>query len=156
MLPYKEGTVFALPLRRGGYAIGIVARTSALGGLFLGYLFGPVSRVIPSLKDVENLRPEDALRIARIGDLSLMEKTWPIIGQIPSWIHEEWPIPPFIRRDDIAKKAWQVQYADTDANKVIAEKPMDYSTAAEFERDAVLGAGAAEIAMTKILVENLG
>lgn len=62
-------------------------------------------------------------------------------------------MPPFVRRDDIAKKAWRVQYADNDANRVATEEPMNYPNVSEFERDAVLGAGAAEIVMTKMLAE---
>jgi hypothetical protein len=150
MLPYKEGTLFAVPLRRGGYAVGVVARTSAQGKIFLAYLFGPARNSVPSPDDV-NPRAQDALRVARIGDLSLIDKTWPIIGQLQPWRREEWPMPPFVRRDDITRKAWLVQYADNDANRVAVEDLMNYQNVSEFERDAVLGAGAAEIVMTKIL-----
>jgi hypothetical protein len=153
MLPYQEGSVFAIPLRRGGYAIGVVARTSVRGKILLAYFFGPARETIPSLDAVQKLLPQDALRVARVGDLSLMDKTWPIIGQLRSWRREEWPMPPFVRRDDITKKAWRVQYADTDANRVASEKEMNYQQVSEFERDAVLGAGAAEIVMTKMLSE---
>lgn len=153
MLPYKEGTLFAVPLRRGGYAVGVVARTSTQGKILLAYLFGPARQSVPPADDVKNLRPQDALRVARVGDLSLLDKTWPVIGQLPAWKREEWPMPPFVRRDDIAKKAWRVQYADNDANRVATEEPMNYPNVSEFERDAVLGAGAAEIVMTKMLAE---
>lgn len=153
MLPYKEGTLFAVPLRRGGYGVGVVARTSPQRKILLAYLFGPAWKTVPPVDEVKNLCPQDALRVARVGDLSLIDKTWPIIGQVQSWRREEWPMPPFVRREDITKKAWRVQYADNDANRVVAEEPMNYPNVSEFERDAVLGAGAAEIVMTKMLAE---
>lgn len=154
MLPYKEGTVFAIPLRRGGYATGVVARTTPRGEIVLAYLFGPARKTVPSLDDVKHLRPQDALRVARVGDLSLLDKTWSIIGQLAAWKRDDWPMPPFVRREDITKKAWLVKYSDHDANKVASEEPMDYPKVSEFERDAVLGAGAAEIVMTKVLAET--
>ncbi len=150
-LPYKEGSLFAVPLRRGGYAVGLIARTSPRGKTVLAYLFGPARKMVPEADELQNLRPQDALRVARVGDLSLIDETWPIIGQLQSWKHEEWAMPPFARRDDITKKAWRVQYSDTDANQVESEQQMAYSQATEFERDAVLGAGAAEIVITKLL-----
>ncbi len=150
-LPYKEGSLFAVPLRRGGYAVGLIARTSPRGKIVLAYLFGPARKMVPEADELQNLRPQDALRVARVGDLSLIDETWPIIGQLQSWKREEWAMPPFARRDDITKKAWRVQYSDTDANRVESEQQMAYSQATEFERDAVLGAGAAEIVITKLL-----
>lgn len=37
---YREGSRFAVPLRQGGYAVGLVARVNPRGVL-LGYFFGP-------------------------------------------------------------------------------------------------------------------
>jgi hypothetical protein len=150
ILSYKEGTLFAVPLRRGGYAVGVVARTSP-DGIMLAYFFGPARKTVPTADEVSGLRPGDALRVARVGDLSLVDKTWPLIGQLQSWNRHEWVMPPFVRRDDVTKKAWRVQYSDTDANRVASEETMAYPQASEFERDAVLGAGAAEIRLTKLL-----
>jgi hypothetical protein len=150
-LPYKEGTLFSIPLRGGGYAVGVVARTSSRGKIVLTYLFGPTRKTVPKADELNNLRPSDALRVARVGDLSLNDKTWPTIGHLQNWKREEWAMPPFVRRDDITKKAWRVQYSDADANRVFSEEAIAYAQASEFERDAVLGAGVVEIVLTKLL-----
>ena len=150
-LPYKEGTLFAVPLRRGGYAVGVVARTSTPKGIVLTYFFGPAREEVPAEEELYNLRPQNALQVVRVGDLSLINTTWPIVGQLKAWKREEWAMPSFVRRDDIMKKAWRVQYSDTDANLLAFEEPMSYTQGTEFERDAVLGAGAAEIRLTKLL-----
>lgn len=47
-LPYREGTWFALPLRKGGYAVGVVARMAPRGRIILAYFFGPKRNQIPS------------------------------------------------------------------------------------------------------------
>jgi hypothetical protein len=49
---YREGDWFAVPLRDGGYAVGLVARMDNRGGV-LGYFFGPRRDDVPSPSDVE-------------------------------------------------------------------------------------------------------
>src|SRR5262249_16153212 len=46
---HAEGECLAIPLRDGGFAIGVVARANATGVL-LGYFFGPRRDVVPELK----------------------------------------------------------------------------------------------------------
>jgi hypothetical protein len=150
-LPYKEGSVFGIPLRSGGFGIGVVARTAPKGCIFLGYLFGPKRDTAPTLDEVRSLRPEDAVRVVRIGDLSLMDGTWPLIGDLDSWKRAEWPMPPFARSDEISRRAWQVQYSDVDANKIESQAEMHYADADDLGSDSVFGAGAAEIILTKHL-----
>jgi hypothetical protein len=150
-LPYKEGTWFAIPLRKGGYAAGLVARLiPGQGKIILAYLFGPKREAIPSIGELGRLSPDMAIKIARIGDLALIDGSWPIIGEAADWRREKWPTPAFIRRDDIGRIAWQVEYSDENPNQVVAERRVPYETAG-FEKDGLLGAGAAEIVLTKLL-----
>lgn len=147
---YHEGSVFAVPLRSGGYAVGVVARVSAdnSGGL-LGYFFGPKYATVPSGDIADTLKPSNALKILRFGDLSLLNKEWPVIGMISNWRREDWPMPDFIRRDDISKKAWRVRYADDDICEVISEQPESFDS--PLERAATFGAGAVELLLTRLL-----
>lgn len=148
-LPYSEGTWFAVPLRQGGFAVGVVARATAEGKVILCYFFGPSRTSVPALPDVERFGPSDAVRVLRVGDLSLLQGEWPIIGNTASWKRLEWEIPPFVRRDDLSRKAWRVQYSDADPNSIEHEEPEQYEST--LERDAVLGAGAVELVLTKLL-----
>ncbi|WP_437484567.1 Imm26 family immunity protein [Sorangium sp. So ce1014] len=145
-----EGTWFAVPLRSRGFAIGVVARTSSGGGVVLSYFFGDVWEQPPPLKDVKRLRSESAVRILRVGDLGLIDETWPVIGRDPDWQRSEWKVPEFLRRDELSRKAWKVAYSDCDANVVVSEVRTAYEETG-LERDAVLGAGAAEIVLTRLL-----
>lgn len=144
-----EGTWFAVPLRSKGFAVGVVARTSPGGGIVLAYFFGKKWDRPPTLGEIKGLHPEEALRVLRVGDLGLIDRTWPVLGRDPDWRRGEWPVPPFARKDDLSRRAWRVHYSDRDANLVESETPISYDT--NVERDAVLGAGAAEIVLTKLL-----
>jgi hypothetical protein len=148
-LPYENGTWFAVPLREGGYGTGLVARHSR-DGVILVYLFGPKRKTPPELGSVEKLTRVDAVKVSVAGDLGLIEGRWPIIGKSPSWKPEEWPVPKFVRRDDITKTAWLVTYADDNPLLVVAEERVPFDIEG-FERDALSGAGAVEIQLTRLL-----
>lgn len=148
-LPYSEGTSFVVPLRQGGFAVGVVARASAAGKVILCYFFGPSRTSIPSLADVDKLELSDAVLVVRVGDLSLMDGDWPIVGPIASWNRFEWPMPIFVRKDPLSHRAWRVQYSDKDPRKIEGEESEPYEST--LERDAVYGAGAAEILLTNLL-----
>lgn len=149
-LPYREGSWFAVPLRQGGYAVGLVARMAPTGRIVLAYLFGPKRDSVPSLADVAGLQPKDAIRCFRIGDLGLMTGEWPVLGESPHWDRRAWPMPSFVRRDDLSKRAWRSAYCDSDPSKLEREEPVSYE-ASKLERDALHGAGGVELLMTKLL-----
>jgi hypothetical protein len=52
-IKYYEGQWFAIPLRTGGYGLGVVVRggNKTKGGL--GYFFGPRYDSIPNEKEIE-------------------------------------------------------------------------------------------------------
>ncbi|WP_415867687.1 Imm26 family immunity protein [Burkholderia ubonensis] len=60
----------------------------------------------PSPSIVPELKPEDAIRVVRFGDLSLMNGEWPIVDHVKDWQSDRWPMPKFVRRDPLAKRAW--------------------------------------------------
>ena len=148
--PYREGSMFAVPLRSGGYAVGIISRVSAdnSGGL-LGYFFGPKLAAMPNGQISSDLKSTNALRVLRFGDLLLLNQAWSVIGEITDWRREDWPMPDFVRKDDISKKAWRARYSEDDVCKLVGEWPEPYDS--PLERDAVFGAGAVELLLTRLL-----
>lgn len=149
-LPYSEGTWFAVPLTQGGYAVGLVARSTSEGEVILCYFFGPRRDVLPPLAEVVSLRPEGAVRVARVGDLGLMNGTWTILGRTDLWRRVDWPMPYFVRRDELSRRAWRVTYSDEDPNQVLYEEEVDYELGG-LDRDSVWGAKFAEASLSKIL-----
>lgn len=152
-LPYKEGTWFAVPLREGGFAVGVVARATEKGKILLCYFFGPRRMSVPTLEEVESLNSQDAIRKLQVGDLSLINGEWPIIGHSNAWKRADWSMPVFIRRDILRPpRAWLVYRSDTDPNVVVREEPAPHEQKG-FENDSLSGAGAAEIVLSKMLTE---
>jgi hypothetical protein len=148
--PYTEGSVFAVPLRFGGFGIGLVARvaTDDSGGV-LGYFFGPRYEAVPALESVSFVDPRQALRVVRFGDPFLLNGKWPILGTLKKWDRRMWPMPDFVRKDDLTKTAWRVRYSEENLTQAISETPAPYDSA--LERAAVFGAGAVELMLTKLL-----
>lgn len=148
-LPYQEGTWFAVPLQHGGFALGVVARATRYGKVILCYFFGPRRKTLPTLSDAESLRPENAAGVWRVGDLGLVNGSWPILGSYPSWNRLEWPMPDYVRRDS-ARRAWRVQYSDTNPNEIISEErePHDSQLAPNSMRGYVAAAVALDLTLS--------
>lgn len=148
-LPYTEGTWFAVPLRNGGFGAGIIARHSR-NGCILIYLFGPKRKEPPKLAQFERLTKADAIKAIIAGDLGLIEGSWPIIGKCESWRRDDWPMPKFLRANELSPTVWLVTYADDNPNKRVSEERVPFETTG-FERDGLYGAGAVEIVLTRLL-----
>lgn len=149
-LGYAEGSWFALPLRTSGFAVGVVARMMPRGRVLCVYLFGPRRDSIPRLDELKGYRSEQALKCWRIGDLGLINGAWTVIGKHSTWCRELWPVPPFVRRSELATRAWRVTISDTNPNQVEREDPIPYDTNG-METYSLYGYGAVEIRLTKLL-----
>ena len=146
-LPYKLGDVFAFPLRgEGGFCVGVIAGMPEDGKVLLGYFYEKIYAHIPSKTEVADLKPHDALRIWRFGDLSLVNKEWPIVGRIAAFNLTEWPSPKFFRESMLQL----ITYANSDPLRKTQVEPY-LDNGERYERDDIYGAGAVEIAMTNIV-----
>jgi len=145
---YSEGDWFAVPLRSGGYATGLVAR-SATGGILLGYFFGPCRASIPTVDEVVQAAAKDAVLIERFGDLGIIEHEWPIIGPTPNWNRDAWPVPHFVRKGPILGDLYIVEYSDS--LQELCRKKASQSDAIALPKDGLAGYGAVEIQLTKLL-----
>jgi Immunity protein 26 len=154
-LVYREGDYFGIPLREGGYATGLVARSPAGGRVLLGYFFGPRLSRPADMDGTRRYRPSDAVLVARFGDLSLQSGEWPIIGHSDPWDRNEWPLPEFVRVDSVSSdRAWKVRYSEDDPASVVHEEPCNPSQADALPADGLLGAGAVEIKLTEALASE--
>jgi hypothetical protein len=149
-LSLREGTWFAVPLRGGGYAVGRIARYAPREGIMLAYFFGPKRERIPTLEEVESLQPRQAIEVMRTTDLGLVEGRWIVLGDSACWEREAWPIPPFIRRDEIGHVAWRVVYSDEVPNEVVSEELIPYETTG-LGPDGLYGHLAAEVRLSQLL-----
>ncbi|MBX3031270.1 MAG: immunity 26/phosphotriesterase HocA family protein [Chloroflexi bacterium] len=107
---YRAGAIVAVPLDDGGYAVCVVARRH--GTVILGYFFGPRYQDVPTIEGLPTLRADDALLAIVVGDFSIRDGEWPIIGRIPGWEPEQWPMPVFRHEDLLTGRIRRVQYED--------------------------------------------
>jgi len=147
---YEEGTWFAVPLRNGGYALGVVGRKGRRGAT-LGYFFGPRHHTIPTLAEVEGLSPDRAVLVEIFGDLGLIQGRWPIIGRAPTWERRRWPMPVFGRVEDLTGRALRVEYDEETLLDVIREVPVPRAEIEHLPKDGASGAGFIEATLTKLL-----
>jgi hypothetical protein len=144
---YREGDWFAVPLREGGYGVGIVARANP-GAALLGYFFGPRHTDVPSLDDVANLKPADAVLVGKFGHLGLTGGTWPILGRVQGWDRDQWPMPVFVRYEELTGRSFHVFYDDSDPNKLVREVQIEPGAIEQGPKDGLMGAGYLEKALT--------
>src|SRR4051812_7304936 len=93
----QEGDLFGVPLEGGGYGVGLVARSNQ-EGVVVGYFFGERFLHTPDASELATLDLGDAVLVKTFGDLGLLRSEWPVIGQLPGWRREDWPMPAFGRR----------------------------------------------------------
>jgi Immunity protein 26 len=146
---YQEGDWFAVPLRRGGFAVGIIARANP-DGVLLGYFFGPWRAQLPTLDEVAGLHAGEALLVTKFGDLGLIRPTqtnapWPLIGRLDTWEPSAWPMPVFGRYEELTGRSFEAHYADDDPNRRLREVQVASDRIDGLPRDSLFGAGAVEI-----------
>lgn len=146
---HAEGDVFVLPLRDGGFARGVVARSDGQGRAF-GYFFGPRLAGPEDARVDASLRPEDALLIGKFGDLGLLEGAWRVIGRIEPWSRTDWPMPPQGRIGD-GEEVGFLSWYDEDTLECIAEERRPREDLAPYPYDRLMGYGAVEIRLGDLL-----
>jgi Immunity protein 26 len=149
---YNNGSCFAVPLRTIGFGVGLVARNNGKGVAF-GYFFGPMIRT-PSEANVSDLHPSRAVLVGQFGDLGLVKGAWPILEPLPRWDPELWPFPPLARVDKSSGRAWLSTY-DERSFVCREEREVDVGAAQNFVADGVIGYGAVEIWLTKLIGTSL-
>lgn len=145
----QEGDWFSVPLKEGGYALGVVARKGKKGVL-LGYFFGPIRSRLPALEAARALSADEAVLVEIFGDLYLRRQMWPVLGKLSSWDREKWPMPLFGRTDDMSGRAWKIVYSD-DPSAAPTVIPCGPEEASRYRKDGLSGAGAVEVELTEIL-----
>jgi hypothetical protein len=117
----------------------------------LGYFFGPKYARLPTLADAAGLSPDRAAFVAKFGDLALKRGTWTVLGTLNSWDRQAWPIPVFVRYEELSGRTFRVVYADDNPNRVIREELVAAGDSVIGPPDALLGAGYVEKVLTSTL-----
>lgn len=146
---HLEGAAFLVPLRDGGFARGVVARSAPGGRILLGYFFGPRLPTVEAA-DFNGLKAANSILSLRFGDLALLKGIWPVLGSMPNWNKEGWPMLRALRRDPLGMRhPLLVAYDDHDPSKVIAEHPT--AALSDLPTDALAGYAFVEAKLSKLL-----
>jgi hypothetical protein len=151
---YNEGQWFAVPLRKDGYALGIIVRGSYKTKGGLGYFFGPKLERLPEDRDTWEKKPEDAVLITQFGDLGIITGRWPLIHSTRAFVKDKWPVPHFGSIDPLRPGVGHLrEYAqDEKGNLVlIRQVVVDAADLVGVPLDRDMGGGAVEIKLTKLL-----
>jgi hypothetical protein len=151
-LPYTEGDWIAVPLRSGGYAPGLIARSNGRGGM-LGYFFGPRHQSLPVTAELQGLEPKHAVLVCRLGDLGLIRQTWTVLGPSPNWEPGIWPVPRFVRREEGSGRTFIVEYDQDDAIELVREALARPEDGRGLPKDGLYGSGAVEILLDHLLAK---
>jgi Immunity protein 26 len=147
---YSEGDWFAVPLRDGGFAVGLIARANRNGVLF-GYFFGPKRSALPTTRDLTGLSATGAVLVTTFGHLGVRDGKWPLIESATEWNREAWPMPTFGRFEELSGRAFAVEYRNDDPNSRPRETQIDPDDLSRYPPDGLSGAGAVEIRLTNLL-----
>lgn len=156
-IKYSEGQWFAVPLKDGGYALGIIVRGGRKTKGGLGYFFGPRYETIPDEQETWRKQPSDAILIGWFGDLGIIWGKWPLIPSPRPFRREEWPVPQFKSIDSLnPHKGWLVEYSQENGGEAIPVRRVycDASDLKGLPHDGVYGYEAIENVLTKLLSES--
>lgn len=154
-IKYSEGQWFAIPLRSGGYAIGIIVRGNYKTKGGLGYFFGPRYDHLPSIVETAPKNKDNFIFIGWFGDLGITNGEWPLIEAEKPFKREEWPVPKFYRIPSLSPgKAVVVEYDQNDQRILhpIREYLVPLSQdILKFPKNTSYGYEAVEIELDKLL-----
>ena len=88
----REGAIVAVPVRGGdGRGVGVIARYSAPLGV--GYFFWLPDNADNG--DFKALEAQTADLICHFADEGIHDGSWPIVGELPGFCRQAWPLPAF-------------------------------------------------------------
>jgi hypothetical protein len=144
------GTWFLVPIVEGVFALGLVARRSHRGALF-GYFFRTTAT---SPKEaLQSPLPSRGQHVlcGRFADVGLQSGEWPILHRDSAFNPDEWPMPPFVRKDDATGTVMVSEY-DPETFRCVKEVRGDESALASLPYDRMMG----HVAVAKRLRGLLG
>lgn len=145
----KEGDVFAVPLRQGGYGIGLIAREHKT--ITLGYFFKKNYLSVPEEVDVAGINKWEVALIGKFSTMGIENGEWPLLKTTFKFNREQWPIPVLKMQDPLSEKYFAVIYDDTLFNEerhLITKEEAD-----KLFGHGLYGYGALEKKLSSILAE---
>ena len=69
----------------------------------------------------QTLRHYEQMLVQRFGHLGLKQGNWPVIGRTDGWVTSDWPMPVFVRYEELTGRSFNVRYNTDDPNHLVSE-----------------------------------
>jgi len=89
--------------------------------------------------------------VGRASHLGLRNGTWPILGRANEWDRSAWPMPVFVRYEELTGRTFQVFYDDLDPWQLLGERQVPPGVAEQGPKDGLMGFGYVELVLTRML-----
>nr|WP_314289629.1 Imm26 family immunity protein [uncultured Capnocytophaga sp.] len=109
-----EGKVIGIALNNNLFLTGLITRQNK--DILLGYFFKEMYENLPNITE---WKPSEVCLICLFGALGIKNKSWKIIGDLPSWNRQEWEVPILKQRDPINDS---VYYAIVYDDNIVSSK----------------------------------
>ena len=118
------------------------------GGALLGYFF--LLDHAPTAVQLAAISPREARQVMMLGDLGLIEGSWPVLsGPLPGWDRERWPLPEFKLYDELRKR-WEIRTYDEKLRLPVAIRVASEAEVKDLPKDGLAGAGAVEAVLQQL------
>jgi hypothetical protein len=106
----RDGDWVGVPLERGGWALGRLAKVAA-SGIAVGYFFDRRWYAIPERGELESMDPTHVMSIRQFGfPAKDNEEGWFIIPRAEgAWDEDSWPVPDFWRLPPFFREGWGIR-----------------------------------------------
>lgn len=146
---YKPGDLFLVPLRSGGFGIGIIVRINK--SVILGFFWKKKFDTHPENINMSELEKSNVFWIKQFGSAGLDTGSWKTVGHYPSFNQKEWEVPRFLRKISPFGK-YVILYND-DLEEIECMKADD-SFIEDLPIDGVAGYGSIEISLSEYLQQK--
>lgn len=152
-----EGAILAIPLANGKWGIAVICRSRK--GIFVLRFYSNVSNSLEEASSLQFgfLKPQDALAVARVGNLGVQESRWHVVGRVNPWDRSIWGQTKFSRVLDSFPpvRYFEDEYSDDEPTEHLAEKRITEEEAAKLPRSALMGSEFAEGFLTRLSKNEL-
>jgi hypothetical protein len=144
-----EGKIIVLPLEKGGYATGLIARQDR--NILLGYFFDTYYQNPPL--NIKEWSVSEVCLICLFGILGINNNEWKILGDMPLWKRDEWIVPIFKQQDILnPEQYYSIIYQDD--LKEYERKKASKEEVQKYYSYGIFGYGAVEIALSEKCIRH--
>lgn len=83
--------------------------------------------------------------------MGLIQGRWPNLGSTAEWDRSEWPMPVFVRYEELTGRSFKVTYDEDDPARMLEEEKIPPRAAGQGPKDGLMGAGFVEKVLTSAM-----